>query len=147
MKSDLEKIFLKFLHALTKSFLWHFLLTDFTSQKGGIFIKFSNKNGLVSAWRNLKNIFSRPLFIINFSPKILISCPYSILTGHTKVESVAYQVLKCLSPIYLVYLAANLDEKNLIRLDKTRLWQRISTKQMKVFVSKKIVICYAVTFL
>ena len=52
-----------------------------------------------------------------------------------------------MSPIYLVYLAANLDEKNLIRLDKTRLWQRISTKQMKVFVSKKIVICYAVTFL
>ena len=37
---------------------------------------------------NFKNSFSRPLFIIYFNPKILIS------TGHTKVESVAYQVLR-----------------------------------------------------
>ena len=41
-----------------------------------------------------QNNFSRPLFIIIFRTKILFSGPYSILTGHTKVESVAYQVLK-----------------------------------------------------
>ena len=46
------------------------------------------------AWRNFKNNFSRPLFIIIFRTKILFSGPYSILTGHTKVESVAYQVLR-----------------------------------------------------
>ena len=37
---------------------------------------------------------ARPLFIIIFRTKILFSGPYSILTGHTKVESVAYQVLR-----------------------------------------------------
>ena len=44
-------------------------------------------------WRNFKIIFSTPLFIIIFRTKILFSGPYSILTGHTKVESVVYQVL------------------------------------------------------
>ena len=43
--------------------------------------------------QEFQNIFSRPLFIIIFRTKILFSGPYSILTGHTKVESVAYQVL------------------------------------------------------
>ena len=32
------------------------------------------------AWRNFKNIFSRPLFIIIFRPKILILGTYSILS-------------------------------------------------------------------
>ena len=40
-----------------------------------------------------QNNFTRPLSIIIFRTKILISGPYSILTGHIKVESVAYQVL------------------------------------------------------
>ena len=40
-----------------------------------------------------QNSFFRPLFFIIFRKKILFSGPYSILTGHTKVESVAYQVL------------------------------------------------------
>ena len=56
MKSGLGKIFLKFLHALTMPFL----LLNFDQK-----YKFSNKNNMVSAWRNFKNIFPRPLFIIN----------------------------------------------------------------------------------
>ena len=44
------------------------------------------------AWRTFKVIFSRPLFINIFWTKILFSGPYSILTGHNKVESVAYWV-------------------------------------------------------
>ena len=48
MKSGLGKIFLKFLHALTMSFL----LLNFDQK-----YKFSNKNNMVSAWRNFKNIF------------------------------------------------------------------------------------------
>ena len=42
--------------------------------------KFSNKNDMVSTWRNLKIFFSRPLFIIIFWPKILFFVAYSILT-------------------------------------------------------------------
>ena len=38
-------------------------------------------------------IFSRPLFIIIFRPKILFFVTYSILTGETKVEFVIYWVL------------------------------------------------------
>ena len=33
--------------------------------------KLSNKNDMVSAWRNYKNIFSRPLFTIIFGPEML----------------------------------------------------------------------------
>ena len=46
-----------------------------------------------SAWRNFKNIFPRPLFIIIFRPEMLKFHPYSILTGDTKVEFVIYCVL------------------------------------------------------
>ena len=56
--------------------------------------KFSNKNDMVSAWRNFKNIFPRPLFIIIFRPEMLKFHPYSILTGDTRVEFVIYCVLK-----------------------------------------------------
>ena len=42
------------------------------------------------AWRNFEITFSRPLFVIIFRVKISLSGLYSILTGHTKVESVAY---------------------------------------------------------
>ena len=62
MKSGLGKIFLKFLHALTMLFL---LLNLY------FWSKFSNKNDMVSAWRNFKNIFPRPLFIIIFRPEML----------------------------------------------------------------------------
>jgi hypothetical protein len=55
--------------------------------------KFSNKNNMVSAWRNFKNIFPRLLFIIIFRPEMLKFHPYSILTGDTRVEFVIYRVL------------------------------------------------------
>ena len=48
---------------------------------------------MVSAWRNFKNIFPRPLFIIIFRPEMLKFHPYSILTGDTRVEFVIYCVL------------------------------------------------------
>ena len=48
---------------------------------------------MASAWRNVKIIFSRPLFIIIFRPNISFFVTYSILTGETKVEFVIYWVL------------------------------------------------------
>ena len=48
---------------------------------------------MACAWRNFKIIFSRPLFIIIFRPKILFFVTYSILTGQTKVEFFIYWVL------------------------------------------------------
>ena len=84
IKSGLGKIFLKFLHALTMLFL---LLNLY------FWSKFSNKNDMVSAWRNFKYIFSRPLFTIIFRPELLKLHPYSILTGDTMVGFVIYCVL------------------------------------------------------
>ena len=84
MKSGLGKIFLKFLHALTMSFS----LLNFDQK-----YKFSNKNNMIKAWRNFKNVFLRPLFIIMFTPEMLKFHPYSILTGDTIVELVIYHVL------------------------------------------------------
>ena len=52
-----------------------FLLLNFDQK-----YKFSNKNNMVSAWRNFKNIFPRPRFIIIFRPEMLKFHPYSILT-------------------------------------------------------------------
>ena len=91
VKSGLEKIFLKFLHALTMSFL----LLNFDQK-----YKFSNKNNMVSAWRNFKNIFPRPLFIIIFRPEMLKFHPYSILTGD---QSWICHILYCvlMSPLFL----------------------------------------------
>ena len=86
MKSGIGKIFLKFLHALTESFL----LLNFDQKN-----KFSNKNNMVSAWRNFKNIFPRPLFIIIFRPEMLKFHPFSILTGDTRVEFVIYILYGC----------------------------------------------------
>ena len=93
VKSGLEKIFLKFLHALTMSFL---LLNLY------FWSKFSNKNDMVIAWRNFKNIFPRPLFIIIFRPEMLKFHPYSTLTGDTRVEFVLYCVL---TTIYISVVA------------------------------------------
>ena len=66
--------------------------------------KFScNKNNMVSAWRNFKNIFPRPLFIIIFRPEMLKFHPYAILTGDARVEFVIYRVLRAYCPnIYTV---------------------------------------------
>ena len=75
MKRGLGKIFWKFLHALTMSFL----LLNFDQK-----YKFSNKNNMVSAW---KNLFFLDLFIIIFRPEMLIFHPYSILTGDTIVNA------------------------------------------------------------
>ena len=56
---------------------------------------------MASAWRNLKNVFSRPLFTNIFRPKIVILDTDSILRVKTMYESVklsftmAEQILKC----------------------------------------------------
>ena len=56
---------------------------------------------MASAWRNFKNIFSRPLFTIIFRPEMLKFHPYSILTGETMVVFVTYCVLRILiNPSY-----------------------------------------------
>ena len=93
MNGPLGKIFLKFLHVLTMLFL--LMNVYFWSQ-------FSNKNDMVSAWRNFKNIFHRPLFIIIFRPKMLKFHPYSILTGDTRVEFVIYCVLNTVWTVNVV---------------------------------------------
>ena len=49
---------------------------------------------MVSAWRNFKNIFSRPLFTIIFRPEMLKFHPYSILTEDTMVGFVIFCVLR-----------------------------------------------------
>ena len=48
---------------------------------------------MVIAWRNFKNIFSRPHFTIIFRPEMLKFHLYSILTGDTMVGSVIFCVL------------------------------------------------------
>ena len=45
------------------------------------------------AWRNFKNIFSRPLFTIIFRPEMLKFHPYSIFTRDTMVWFVIFSVL------------------------------------------------------
>ena len=54
--SGLGKIFLKFLLVLPMSF---FLLLNFDQK-----YKFSNKNNMVSAWRNFKNIFPKAKLLL-----------------------------------------------------------------------------------
>ena len=61
--------------------------------------KFSYKNDMVSAWRNFKNIFPRPLFTIIFRSEMLKFHPYSIFTGDTRVEFAIYCVLSCIGTI------------------------------------------------
>ena len=70
VKSGLEKIFLKFLHAGD-----YFLLLHKSVQNH----KFSNKNNHLPAWRDFKINFPRPLFIIIFRPKIVFLDSDSIL--------------------------------------------------------------------
>ena len=62
VKSGLEKIILKFLHAGD-----NFLLLHKNAQNH----KLSYKNNYLPTWRNFKISFSRPLFIIIFRPKMV----------------------------------------------------------------------------
>ena len=69
---------------------------------------------MVRAWRNFKNIYSRPLFTIIFWPKMLKFHPYSILTGDTMVcvlnsELDVYDVL---IPLNEVVLNSNFNNKD-----------------------------------
>ena len=59
---------------------------------------------MVSAWRNFKNIFSRPFFTIIFRPEMLIFHPYSILTGDTMVGFVLISVNNFIKGSFLYYV-------------------------------------------
>ena len=78
-KSGLEKIFLKFLHAGDYFSLLHKSVQNH---------KFSNKNNHLTAWRDFKIIFSRPLFTIVFRPKNIFLDTCFILSVKTIYESV-----------------------------------------------------------
>ena len=56
---------------------------------------------MVSAWRNFKNIFPRPLINIIFRPEMLKFHPYSILTGDTRFEFVIYILCVKKSMVYI----------------------------------------------
>ena len=87
-----QKVLFKYLHMQRRSFLLQNLQFDTKLPLSNYEVKniFSKR---LCAWRNFKIILSILLFIIIFRAKISISGPYTILTGHIKVESVAYQVL------------------------------------------------------
>ena len=68
VKSGLEKIFLKFLHAGE-----YFPLLHKSTQN----YKFSNKNNFPHGWISKYVDFSRPLFTIIFRQKMLISDTYT----------------------------------------------------------------------
>ena len=85
VKSGLEKIFLKFLHAGD-----YFLLLHKSAQNH----KFSNNNNYLPAWRDFKIIFSRPHFTIILRPKMVFLDTDSILRVNMMYESVKYDVLK-----------------------------------------------------
>ena len=76
VKSGLVKTFLKFLHAGD-----YFPLLHKSAQNH----KFSYKNNYLSAWKNFKTIFTRPLFTIIFRPKIVFLDTDSILRVKTMV--------------------------------------------------------------
>ena len=69
----------------------NFLLNEFISQKGAIYIKSTNLV-MKMTWRNFKNIFSRPLFTIIFRPEMLKFHPYSIL--EKQCSDLAYTVFQ-----------------------------------------------------
>ena len=79
VKSGLEKIFLKFLHAGNYFPLLH---------KSGQNHKFSNENNYFPAWRDFKINFSKPLFTIIFRPKMVFLDTDSILRVKPMYESV-----------------------------------------------------------
>ena len=67
-----------------------------------------------SAWRNFKNIFSRPLFTIIFWPEMIKFHPYSILTGKTMVGFLIY----CVLIQYVWQLQVIAEDSNSYRLSK-----------------------------
>ena len=70
---------------------------------------------MLSAWRNFKNIFSRPLFTIIFRPEMLKFHPYSTLTGDTMVGFVIFCVLSTYSKFPNKYCSlSNNSAANLI---------------------------------
>ena len=79
VKSGIEKIFLKFLHAGD-----YFPLLNKSAQDH----KFSNKNNYFPAWSDFKINFSKPLFTIILRPKIVILDSDSVLRVKTIYESV-----------------------------------------------------------
>ena len=79
VKSGLEKIFLKYLHAGD-----YFPLLHKSAQN----YKFSNKHNYHPAWRDLKIKFSIPLFTIIFRPQIVFLDTDSILRVKPICESV-----------------------------------------------------------
>ena len=79
VKSGLEKMILKFLHARDYFPFLH---------KSAPNHKFSNKNNYFPARRDFKINFSRPLFTIIFRPKIVILDQDSNLRVKTMYESV-----------------------------------------------------------
>ena len=79
VKSGLEKIFLKFLHAGD-----YFPLLHKSAQNH----KFGNKNNYLPAWRDFKINFSRPLFTIILRSKMVFLDTDSILRVKPMYESV-----------------------------------------------------------
>ena len=59
------------------------------------------------AWRNFKDIFSRPLFTIIFRPEMLKFHPYSILTGDTMVGFIIFCVLR--KDFHLIFYKIDLE--------------------------------------
>ena len=94
---------------------------------------------MVSAWRNFKNIFSRPLFTIIFRPEMLKFHPYSILTGETMVGFVIYCVLSTiLKKTMLTYLCNKIQIyslKQILMYFFTNLWVHTN-------IYSKIILCF-----
>ena len=80
---------------------------------------------MVSAWRNFRNIFSRPLFTIIFRPETLKFHPYSILTGETMVGFVIFCVLMevVYSTKYKGYMHTIVYIQTTLKLLKCIYWQ------------------------
>ena len=89
VKSSLEKIFLKFLHAGDYFSLLHKSVQNH---------KFSNKNNHLPSWRDFKMNFSRPLFTVIFRPKVAFLNTDSILRVKTMIEQLIYCVLSRTRP-------------------------------------------------
>ena len=72
----------------SRNFLLKFLHVETTFPYFIKVPKFSNKNNYLSAWRDFKIIFSRPLFTIIFRPKMVFFDTDSILRVKPMYESV-----------------------------------------------------------
>ena len=94
VKSGLEKIFFKFLHAGDYFSLLHKSVQNH---------KCSDKNNHLPAWRDFKIIFSIPLFTIIFRPKMIFLGTDSILkvkmgkhiteTDTTELENLSHNII------------------------------------------------------